>query len=283
MKHIRSILGLLLATISVVCYAQDTIIFKNGEELPVIVNEISKDEVKYKKTSNPDGPTYIVTKDNIFMIKFKNGDKEVYGTESNVQANNNELGQEEYINTHNNIEKAEFHPSPYSPMARYQVNRHSESGLATNNGTYYISEFEARQLMGQNYDMFTQYMDKSETGRKILIGGIALRVASVPLILVGIANSLEDYYCDEDYYYDGYYCRHDHETVGNVLLSLGIISRIASYPLVSIGTVKFSANRVRAKKLAKSLNGIPFEPRQYDNISLNIGAKPNGLALSLTF
>ncbi|MEE1063291.1 MAG: hypothetical protein UH071_06440, partial [Paludibacteraceae bacterium] len=62
------------------------VIFRNGEEAEVKVEEITPNEVKYKKTSNPDGPSYIFNKDDIFMIKYKNGEKDVFAPEAEVQA-----------------------------------------------------------------------------------------------------------------------------------------------------------------------------------------------------
>ena len=71
MKAIRSFLSLATSLCAIVANAQDVIIFRNGEETEVKVEEITPNEVKYKKTSNPDGPSYIFNKDDIFMIKYK--------------------------------------------------------------------------------------------------------------------------------------------------------------------------------------------------------------------
>ena len=51
---------------------------RNGDELQVKVVKISADEVEYKKWSNPDGPSYVVPKAEVFMIKYQNGDKDVF-------------------------------------------------------------------------------------------------------------------------------------------------------------------------------------------------------------
>lgn len=59
-------------------YGQDIMIQKNGDELQVKVLKISRTEVEYKKWSNPDGPSYTIPKGDIFMIKYQNGDKDVF-------------------------------------------------------------------------------------------------------------------------------------------------------------------------------------------------------------
>lgn len=65
--------------------AQDLIIKLNGDEISAKILEISEIDVKYKKFNYQDGPTYTIKKSDIFMIKYPNGDKEVFG----VQKSNN--------------------------------------------------------------------------------------------------------------------------------------------------------------------------------------------------
>jgi len=69
----------LLAFISHVCLAQDVITYKNGTEAIGKVTEITGTEIKFKKLDNPDGPVYSVSKAEIFMIKYANGNREVFG------------------------------------------------------------------------------------------------------------------------------------------------------------------------------------------------------------
>ena len=59
-------------------YSQDVIIMKDGEEYIGKVISINDDEVSYKKYSNPDGPIYNKKISDIFMIKYENGEKEVF-------------------------------------------------------------------------------------------------------------------------------------------------------------------------------------------------------------
>lgn len=57
----------------ITAHSQDTLFFKNASALVVIVKEISPDEVQYKKFELPDGPIYIVRKNDIEKIVYKNG------------------------------------------------------------------------------------------------------------------------------------------------------------------------------------------------------------------
>jgi len=58
--------------------AQDIIILNNTDEIKSKVIEILDDQVKYKKWTNLNGPSYSIDKSEIFMIKYANGEKETF-------------------------------------------------------------------------------------------------------------------------------------------------------------------------------------------------------------
>lgn len=60
----------------------DILVMKNGDEVKVKVISVEISEIKYKKCSNPEGPTYTSKKSEVFMIKYKNGEKDVFKGES---------------------------------------------------------------------------------------------------------------------------------------------------------------------------------------------------------
>lgn len=76
----RSIIATAFALIMSIGYlsAQDVIICRNGDEITSKVLKISKTEIEYKKWNNQDGPTYTLEKAEVFMIKYQNGDKDVF-------------------------------------------------------------------------------------------------------------------------------------------------------------------------------------------------------------
>ena len=60
----------------------DLIVKENGDELKnVKVLEITLTEIKYKRASNMDGPLYSIAKSDVFMIKYANGEKDVFEIE----------------------------------------------------------------------------------------------------------------------------------------------------------------------------------------------------------
>lgn len=78
--------------LSVGCYAQDMIVKKDGSIIQAKVSEIGTSEVKYKKWSNPDGPSYAIAKSDILAITYQNGEKETFedATESEVKPNSSQ-------------------------------------------------------------------------------------------------------------------------------------------------------------------------------------------------
>lgn len=62
-----------LNSIAILALSQDTLHFRNGSSIMSKVLEISPLEIKYKKIENFDGPVYIVNKEDVKLIKYKNG------------------------------------------------------------------------------------------------------------------------------------------------------------------------------------------------------------------
>lgn len=60
-------------------YAQDNITLRNGDEIPAKVLEINQNDLKYRKTANPDGPIYTASLRDVLFIKYANGTKDSFG------------------------------------------------------------------------------------------------------------------------------------------------------------------------------------------------------------
>lgn len=65
----------------------DLITLKNGEEIKAVVTEVGTSEIKYKKCDNKTGPTFIMMKSDIFMIKYANGSKDFLGNQKSGNTN----------------------------------------------------------------------------------------------------------------------------------------------------------------------------------------------------
>lgn len=60
-----------------VARSQDMIYTTSGNKFQAKVVEITSNEVKYKDFSNLDGPTYVITKQDVVLISYQNGTTEV--------------------------------------------------------------------------------------------------------------------------------------------------------------------------------------------------------------
>lgn len=81
----KSLLFLSFIVFNSFSFAQDTLHFRNGNQVVVKVTEITSQLIKYKKIEHLDGPTYSDLKNDIFFIIFNNGTKEVFQYEEPIQ------------------------------------------------------------------------------------------------------------------------------------------------------------------------------------------------------
>lgn len=65
-------------------FAQDIIILKNGSEIEAKVENISSSEISYLRKDSPNGPIYSLNIGDIFMIKYENGTKDLFGDNSSL-------------------------------------------------------------------------------------------------------------------------------------------------------------------------------------------------------
>lgn len=84
----KKFLFMLLLLAAVQAKAQDVIVMKDGNTVVSKILEITTTEIKYKKFSNLDGPTYTVLKSEVKGINYANGDKDVFETAPATPATN---------------------------------------------------------------------------------------------------------------------------------------------------------------------------------------------------
>ena len=80
---------IIILTISIIIsfsgLSQDIITKRNGEDIKAKVIEIGINEVKFKRFDNLDGPLIIIEKSDLLIIRYENGDKEIFEEFSNVK------------------------------------------------------------------------------------------------------------------------------------------------------------------------------------------------------
>ncbi|MDI1356239.1 MAG: DUF4190 domain-containing protein [bacterium] len=60
----------------------DKIVFKSGEEVLAKIEEVSASKISYRPCDHLDGPLRVVGTESLFMVKYANGQKEVFKTEA---------------------------------------------------------------------------------------------------------------------------------------------------------------------------------------------------------
>ena len=89
------LLTLLLSFVATVV-AQDVITLKNGDEINGKVTKVTSTEIEYKLASNPNGPTYTKAVSEIFMVKYENGQKDVFNNTTATDNGSNQMQPSEY-------------------------------------------------------------------------------------------------------------------------------------------------------------------------------------------
>lgn len=72
-------------------YAQDLITRKDGTDIQAKILEVTTSEVKYKKASNPDGPIFTISKSDILIVRYANGENEIFDDSRNTAAFNTNM------------------------------------------------------------------------------------------------------------------------------------------------------------------------------------------------
>lgn len=72
--------------VSATVQAQDVIVTYDAEEIAAKITEIGETQIKYKKASNPDGPSYTMNIANVVMVRFENGEIETFKTQKDAMS-----------------------------------------------------------------------------------------------------------------------------------------------------------------------------------------------------
>lgn len=105
---------------SLSAFAQDIITKKDGTDIQAKILEVNTSEIKYKRFSNLEGPVFIMPKSDILIIRYENGENEVFNespkavflnTEQTVYPGMRYKEYKNFYNTHNYVRQT---GDPYS-------------------------------------------------------------------------------------------------------------------------------------------------------------------------
>jgi len=81
MKKLKLAFLLSFLVINAACYSQDILFYKNGIQEKVKVTEVLREQIKYKKALNLEGPVYTIDKTDLYLVRYENGTMDVFSTE----------------------------------------------------------------------------------------------------------------------------------------------------------------------------------------------------------
>ena len=81
MRKLCLVLSLCLSSL---IYAQDVIVLNDGSSIISKVVEVGSTDVKYKKWSNMEGPTYTLKITEILSVNYQNGEKESFSKNKSI-------------------------------------------------------------------------------------------------------------------------------------------------------------------------------------------------------
>lgn len=103
-------------------YAQDRVFFCDGDSLDINVIEISQNEVRGRKVSNPDGPLYTFPTNTIYKIKYKNGEIEQFNSIASQTSTKKSSPIPSELNQHNILHYNKKLPLINSPLPKSPCN-----------------------------------------------------------------------------------------------------------------------------------------------------------------
>lgn len=189
-KNFEILLFAILLQIPFILNAQDTIIFRNGDELVVKVTEVSDTYIKYNLWNNLSGPVYSKNIYDIFMVKYRGGHKDVYGT-----------------STVPNNAKPSVTNTVVPPQYKNSKMERSGNDLELNGEE--VGEDILRQVLtADEFETYSSAHRQFRLGKGLMIPGAVLSGLSFPFwltgaILMGISTNYVDFYLGYDFLVTG--------------------------------------------------------------------------------
>lgn len=82
----RLILIVLCLSVYLTSNGQDTVFKSDGNQIAAKVIEVSKTEIRYKLQSDTAGPVYVLPKEDVYMVEYSSGRKEVFASENHAKS-----------------------------------------------------------------------------------------------------------------------------------------------------------------------------------------------------
>lgn len=223
--------------------AQDVITLKNGDEINGKVTKVTSTEIEYKLATNPNGPTYTKPVADIFMVKYENGQKDVFNTPA-------EPAKQQQVTVD-------------IPTGVTLVRQRGEIVDASTSKTF--SEFELQQMLGsETFNEYATARDNYKSTSNSLVWSYTFFFLGPPLYWCGVVL--------EDGSNNGLACRAigiAWTVFGNIMIPVNYITRG-----VAAGKISRIAESYNAKNSNLSMNlsgGFTLMPTAQGTVAPGIG------------
>ena len=256
MKKILSLFFLLCAVCSI--SAKDVIVKKNADVVEAKILEVSSDEIKYKKLSNPKGPTFTISISDVSTVIYENGEVESFTkkeptkdekvVENNTTNNNTTMGS--IANNDNTMDTNILYPiivgkSNYEMNGKVMTRKDVEAFLKDNCATAY---------------------NKWADGTMKLTAGYTFASCGVTCCIISIAAGSR--------YANSNYTNVTAGAIRTACLIVGLSSDIAAIPFL------ISGSKCRQKSINIYNENCATKNSSFE---MKMNFKGNGLGLSMSF
>jgi hypothetical protein len=194
---------ILLFALAHFIYADDIIYLNNGDEIKSKILKISSNFIEYKKSNNLDGPAYEIPKDEVVMIIYENGEKDIF------------------INKTAKSNNSTYNAPLQNSVNSFGIVEYDGEKLFSYNGDTITSEKYleiARQNCYKAYEQYNRGQKLKKAGAICLGAGIGLTLGGIITHTAGIVN-------------------HNSPTTitGGIFLLTGLTSTATGIPLFCVG------------------------------------------------
>jgi len=229
----------------IVLYAQDVILKKDGSEIIAKVIEITEQQIKYNDFDFQTGPIRNINISEVFMIKYENGQKEVFKEQTTTSPSPEKFDN----NTFTDL-KIEF------------------DRIGTNDAEMLI--FFKNNNFTKYYNAFESACRARNTGRKLLGAGIGLTAGGLVCAAIGLTVS----YNNNGYNHDPFVLL---ACAGIGFMCVGDILTIASIPVSAVAGARKKAIKNNFAREYFGIDNYTYNP------TINFGLTSGGIGFSMKF
>jgi hypothetical protein len=256
------LLALIVIFSAVSAFAQDIITLKNGDDIEALIEKVGGEEIEDKTWNNQTGPVYVINKSEVFMIKYRNGSKEVFNTTAKPAQTQAEQTKQPH--------SPSLTPStPLTPLTP-STNLQNEFHRIGDDDKAMLEFFRKNNFTGY-YDRFNKACKRKRSGNSFLGWGLGTTGVGAILMVCGAAQTTKA--DDIDKAMNSAFLVY----MGGSLMGTGGLMTIGGIINCSVGASQKKAIKNDFYREYFGVTGYTYQPK------LNFGTTANGIGLTLNF